>query len=46
VVERFTLSPGQRLALFVLAGIVVSLAGVQLASYFGGASFEDAEPTE
>ena len=46
VVERFTLSPGQRLALFVLAGIVVSLVGVQLASYFGGASFEDAEPTE
>ncbi|NHN57793.1 MULTISPECIES: DUF373 family protein [Halorussus] len=35
-VERIVLFPGTRMALFVVAGVVVSLLGVQLSSYFTG----------
>jgi putative membrane protein len=45
-IPGFVLSPGQRLAVFVVSGILVSLVGVRLATYFGGASIEELEPTE
>jgi len=38
--------PGQRLALFVMAGVLVSLLGVQVASYLGGGNIEELEPTD
>lgn len=40
-VEGFTLSPGTRLALFLLAGIVVSLVGVRFAAYFSETNIEE-----
>ncbi|MFC7081115.1 DUF373 family protein [Halorussus caseinilyticus] len=46
-VARIVLHPGTRMALFVVAGVVVSLLGVQLSSYFTatslGEEFEDEE---
>lgn len=44
-VEGFPLSPLQRLAVFVVAGVVVSLVGVRAATQFGGPSPET-EPTD
>jgi len=47
--QSFPLSPGQRLAVFVVSGILVSLVGVRVTTFFGGASVEEpeeAEPTE
>lgn len=40
-VEGFTLAPGTRLALFLLAGIVVSLVGVRFAAYFSETNIEE-----
>lgn len=40
------LSPGQHLAVFVALGIVVSLVGVRAATYFGGPSPSEADPTD
>ncbi len=40
------LSPGQYLAVFVALGIVVSLVGVRAATYFGGPSPSEADPTD
>ncbi|WP_137283646.1 DUF373 family protein [Halorussus salinisoli] len=49
-VERIVLLPGTRMALFVVAGVVVSLLGVQLSSYLTGTAlgeeFEDEELAE
>ncbi|RKD95397.1 DUF373 family protein [Halopiger aswanensis] len=36
-IEQFRLEAGQRLALYVVTAIVVSLVGARVASYFGGA---------
>lgn len=44
-VEAFVLSPLQRLAVFVVAGVVVSLVGVRAAARFAGAP-EPAEATD
>ena len=40
-VEGLTLEPRVRLALFIFAGILVSLVGVRFASYFSGPGVED-----
>ncbi|CCQ34555.1 hypothetical protein HLRTI_001592 [Halorhabdus tiamatea SARL4B] len=40
-VEGFTLAPGTRLAIFLLAGIVVSLVGVRFAAYFSETNIEE-----
>ncbi|GAB3671708.1 DUF373 family protein [Halopiger thermotolerans] len=40
-IEQFTIEPGQRLALYVVTAIVVSLVGARIASYFGGADDAD-----
>lgn len=45
-IEGVTLSPGQYLAVFVVAGIVVSLIGVRTAAYFGGTLPSEPEPTD
>ncbi|AEH38516.1 DUF373 family protein [Halopiger xanaduensis] len=42
-IEQFTVEAGQRLALYVVTAIVVSLVGARVASYFGGAE-DDGEP--
>ena len=39
-------SPGQRLALFILAGIVVSVIGVKVASDVGSETLEDVIDSE
>ncbi|WP_181684756.1 DUF373 family protein [Halorhabdus salina] len=41
VVEGFTLSPSARLAMFLLAGIVVSLVGVRFSAYVSGTGVEE-----
>jgi len=41
LVEGFTVSPGARLALFLLAGILVSLLGVRFAAYVSGTSVQE-----
>ncbi|WP_255193428.1 DUF373 family protein [Natronobeatus ordinarius] len=48
-VDSFVVEAGQRLAIFVVAALVVSLLGVRIGSSFGGANLEestdaDAEP--
>ena len=46
-VEGFALTPIQRLAIFVVVGVVVSLVGVRTATHFGGTTHElEAEPTD
>jgi len=40
-VEGFTLAPGTRLAVFLIAGIVVSLVGVRFAAYFSETNIEE-----
>jgi putative membrane protein len=37
-VERIVLDPGTRMALFVVTGVVVSLLGVRVSSYFTGSA--------
>jgi putative membrane protein len=47
--QSFPMSPGQRLAVFVVSGILVSLVGVRVATFVGGTEVgepEDAEPAE
>jgi len=46
VVMGVTVSPGERLAAFIVAGIVVSLLGVKLASDVGTETLEDVIETE
>jgi putative membrane protein len=45
-VEGFALSPIQRLAVFVVVGVVVSLVGVRTASYLGGPTPSEPEATD
>ncbi|WP_128477602.1 DUF373 family protein [Halorussus pelagicus] len=49
-VERIVLEPGTRMALFVVAGVVVSLLGVRVSTYVTGSAldeeFEDEELAE
>nr|WP_303650255.1 DUF373 family protein [Halalkalicoccus sp. NIPERK01] len=45
-VEGFALSPLQRLAAFVVVGVVVSLVGVRTATHFAGRPEADAEATD
>jgi putative membrane protein len=48
-VQSFPLDPGQRLAVFVVSGFLVSLVGVRVATFISGTDIEepeDAEPTE
>ncbi len=40
-VEALTLRPGERLALFVAAGVFVSLVGIRVAQYLSGTDFEE-----
>jgi len=40
-IEGMTLEPRARLALFIFAGILISLVGVRFASYFGSAGVEE-----
>jgi len=42
-VAPFTLSPGEHLATFVVAGVLVSLVGVRVATYLGGTSIDEDE---
>jgi putative membrane protein len=42
-VEGFWLQAGERLAVFVLAGILVSIVGVQVAARLSGTSLQDSE---
>jgi len=42
-VSSFTLSPGEHLAAFVVAGVLVSLVGVRVATYLGGSSIDEDE---
>jgi putative membrane protein len=42
-VERIVLDPGTRMALFVVAGVVVSLLGVRVSSYFTGSALGEEE---
>ena len=44
-VEGFALTPLQRLAVFVILGVVVSLVGVRTATHFGGTP-QELEPTD
>ena len=46
VVTAFPLTPEERLAIFVVAGVLVSLAGVRIAAYISGTSFAEPEPSE
>jgi putative membrane protein len=41
--ERFVMGAGERLALFVVTAIVVSLVGAQVAAYVSGSSDDDAD---
>jgi len=42
-VAPFSLSAGERLAVFVVAGVLVSLVGVRIATYLGGTSIDEEE---
>ena len=42
-VAPFSLSVGERLAVFVVAGVLVSLVGVRIATYLGGTSIDEEE---
>ncbi|MCH7661680.1 MAG: hypothetical protein IH933_14230 [Euryarchaeota archaeon] len=44
-VEGFALTPLQRLAVFVILGVVVSLVGVRTATHFGGTP-QELEPSD
>jgi putative membrane protein len=45
-VERIVLDPGTRMALFVVAGVVVSLLGVRVSSYFTGSALGEEDLVE
>jgi putative membrane protein len=42
-VRGFTLTPEERLAVFVLLGVFVSLVGIRVATHFSDAGYEDVE---
>ena len=45
-VDSFSLTPGQRLAVFVFVGILISVTGVRVATYFGDLDAEEFEVRE
>lgn len=45
-IESFPLAAGERLAMFVLAGVLLSLAGVRVAASFSGTTIEETELAE
>ncbi len=45
-VEGFVLTAGERLAMFVVAAVLVALVGVRVATYLSGTSFEEGEIPE
>ncbi|MFB6219661.1 MAG: DUF373 family protein [Halobacteriaceae archaeon] len=45
-VESVALTPEQRLAVFVIAGVVVSLVGIRVSSAFSGVSIEEPDEEE
>ncbi len=45
-IDSFGLTPGQRLAVFVFVGILISLTGVRVATYFGDLDAEEFEVGE
>ena len=45
-ISAFPLTAEERLAVFVVAGVLVSLVGVRIASYFSGATLAEPEPTD
>ena len=45
-IERIVLDPGTRMALFVVAGVVVSLLGVRVSSYFTGSTLGEEKLVE
>jgi putative membrane protein len=45
-VDRFPLSPEERLALFVVLGVLISLVGIRVSTYLSGSELEGAEPVE
>ena len=42
-VEGFALTPEQRLAAFVVLGVLVSVVGIRVATHFSGVDIEDVE---
>ncbi len=40
-IEPFTMAPGTRLGLFIMAGVLVSLVGVRFSTYFNQASVQE-----
>jgi putative membrane protein len=42
-IEGFALTPEQRLAVFVVLGVFVSVVGIRVATHFSGVELEDAE---
>ncbi|MFC3478494.1 DUF373 family protein [Halobacterium litoreum] len=42
-VDGFALTPEQRLAAFVVLGVLVSVVGIRVATYFSGVEFDDVE---
>lgn len=45
VVPTFPLTPEERLALFVVGGVLISLIGVRIAAFVSGTTLADREPT-
>jgi putative membrane protein len=45
-VEGFALSVGNRLGVFVLLGVLISVVGIRVAMYFSGSGLEDADVAE
>jgi putative membrane protein len=45
-IASFPLTAEERLAVFVVVGVLVSLVGVRIASYFSGAALAEPEPSE
>lgn len=45
VVSTFPLTPEERLAVFVVGGVLVSLIGVRIAAFVSGTTLADREPT-
>ena len=45
-IQTVALSAGQRLAIFVLSGVLISLVGVRVASFIGDATFDEVEAAE
>lgn len=45
VIQPFPLTPEERLAVFVVGGVLISLIGVRIAAFVSGTTLADSEPT-